>query len=107
MEYLDLVLFIDDFEHVFMNLTENIGMTQVFFRILMIRIWNSELGEIIKEAKNDFNAEKYTDEEIEKFVSFYAKSKFLLKLLLSNTVFTALMYFLSPLLIQKTASKYL
>ncbi|NP_001177710.1 odorant receptor 289 [Nasonia vitripennis] len=98
LEYLDLFLFIDNFENVLMNLTENMAFSQIFIRMLMLRIYNSELGEIIGDAKKDFDAKNYTEEERKTFVAYHVKSRTFMKLLITNTALTASSYYVKPLL---------
>lgn len=98
LEYLDLFLFIDNFENVLMNLTENMAFSQIFIRMLMLRIYNSELGEIISDAKKDFDAKDYTEEERKTFMAYHVKSRTFMKLLITNTALTASSYYVKPLL---------
>ena len=105
LEYLDLFLNIEHFENVLLNLTENMAFSPIFVRMLSLYLWNRELGELIKEAKKDFNAESYSDDEVETFVPYHVKSKLFMKLLMSNTALTATSFYLKPLLSQMDAGK--
>jgi hypothetical protein len=105
-EYLDLLMFIDNFEHVLMNLTENLAFTPIILRIYNIRKYNKKIGELVEEVKKDFNAKDYTDEERKSFISYHVKSIFFMKLLIANTALTATSYYVKPLLGQIGASKF-
>ncbi|XP_058809484.1 uncharacterized protein LOC131674683 [Phymastichus coffea] len=98
LEYLDLFLFIDNLEHVVMNLTENMAFSQIFIRMLMLRLYNAPLGKIIEEAMKDFDTKDYVGEEITTFTAYHKKSIIFMKLLMSNTALTASSYYVKPLL---------
>lgn len=100
LEYLDLFLFIDDLEHVIMNLTENMAFSQIFVRMSMLRLYNCQIGEVIAEAIKDFDKLSYkTSEEIEAFITYNAKSKIFVKLLIVFVALTASSYYLTPIII--------
>lgn len=105
LEYLDLFLYIDDLEHVLLNLTENMAFSQIFIRMLMLQIYNRELGELIIEVQKDLNLDNYTEDERKLFTPYYAKAKTFMKLLISNTAFTATSYYMKPFLGQISQSK--
>ncbi|CAB0035686.1 unnamed protein product [Trichogramma brassicae] len=99
LEYMDLLVYIDRPQNVMLNLMENMAFTEIFVRILMLRVWNRQFGELLAAAAKDFEAKGYdTDEEVAKFVPFYAKAKSFMKLLISNTAFTATSFYVKPLL---------
>ncbi|XP_014230582.1 putative odorant receptor 92a [Trichogramma pretiosum] len=99
LEYMDLLVYIDRPQNVMLNLMENMAFTEIFVRILMLRVWNRQFGELLAAAEKDFEAKSYdTDEEVAKFVPFYAKAKSFMKLLISNTAFTATSFYVKPLL---------
>lgn len=106
LEYLDLFLFIDNLEHVIMNLTENMAFSQILIRMLMLRIYNRQLGEVITEALKDFDADSYTDEERKTFVAYHAKSRIFMKLLIGNTALTATSFYMKPILGQVGTSEF-
>lgn len=100
LEYLDLFLYIDDLEHVIMNLTENMAFSQILVRIIMLRLYNNQIGEIITEAMKDFDSTSYkTAEEIKTFVTYNARSKIFIKLLMTFVALTASSYYLTPIII--------
>ncbi|XP_050450398.1 odorant receptor 10a-like [Cataglyphis hispanica] len=100
LEYLDLFLFINDLEHVIMNLTENMAFSQIFVRMSMLRLYNCEIGEVITEAMKDFDKMSYkTAEEIKTFITYNAKSKIFVKLLIVFIALTASSYYLTPIII--------
>ncbi|XP_029664890.1 uncharacterized protein LOC115236521 [Formica exsecta] len=100
LEYLDLFLFIDDLEHVIMNLTENMAFSQIFVRMSMLRLCNCQIGEVIMEAMKDFDKMSYkTTEEIKAFITYNAKSKIFVKLLIVFVALTASSYYLTPIII--------
>ncbi|XP_018345143.1 PREDICTED: odorant receptor 10a-like [Trachymyrmex septentrionalis] len=100
LEYLDFFLYIGDFEHVIMNLTENIAFVQMFVRMSTLRLYNDEIGEVIMEAMKDFDKANYkTTEEIKTFVTYYAKSRIFFKLMMVFVTITASSYYLTPILI--------
>jgi len=100
LEYLDFFLYISDFEHVIMNLTENIAFVQMFVRMSTLRLYNDEIGEVIIEAMKDFDKANYkTTEEIKTFVTYYAKSRIFFKLMMVFVTITASSYYLTPILI--------
>ena len=106
LEYLDLFLFIDDFEHVLMNLTENMAFSPIFVRLLTLRLHNGPLGEVIAEAEKDFDAKDYTEEERKTFVAYHVNSKIFMKLLITNTALTATSFYMKPILGQMGERKY-
>lgn len=106
LEYLDLFLFIDNLQHVLLNLTENMAFSPIFVKMLILRLHNQRLGELITEAKKDFNAKDYTIEEAEKFVAYHAKSKIFMKLLIINTALTASSYYVKPISGQMEESEF-
>ncbi|KYQ47025.1 Putative odorant receptor 13a [Trachymyrmex zeteki] len=100
LEYLDFFLYIGDFEHVIMNLTESIAFVQIFVRMSTLRLYNDEIGEVITEAMKDFDKANYkTAEEIKTFVTYYAKSRIFFKLMMVFVTITASSYYLTPILI--------
>lgn len=105
LEYLDLFLFIDNLEHVLLNLTENMAFSQIFIRILMLRLYNRELGVVIKEVQKDLNSNDYTKDEEKLLKPYYNKAATFMKLLISNTAFTATSFYFKPLLGQMSESK--
>jgi len=100
LEYLDLFLYIGDLEHVIMNLTENMAFSQIFVRMSMLRLYNDQIGEIITEAMKDFDRTSYkTAEEIKVFMTYNARSKIFVKLLMAFVALTASSYYLTPIII--------
>nr|XP_012224802.1 PREDICTED: odorant receptor 67c-like [Linepithema humile] len=100
MEYLDLFLFIGDLEHVIMNLTENMAFSQIFVRMSMLRLYNGQIGEVIADAMKDFDRSSYkTIEEMKMFITYNARSKIFVKLLMVFVALTASSYYLTPILI--------
>lgn len=100
LEYLDLFLYIDDLEHVIMNLTENMAFSQIFVRFCMVRLHNNHIGEIITEVMKDFDRTCYkTAEEMKAFITYNARSKIFIKLLLIFLAMTATSYYFTPILI--------
>ena len=104
LEYLDLLLNIDNFENVLLNLTENVAFTQILLKVLMLRLYNRQLGELISEANEDFDAKDYTAEEITAFVAYYFKAKIFVMLLSANTTLTATSFYIKPCLGQMSQS---
>lgn len=91
---LDLVVFINDLEHIIMNLTENMAFSQIFVRMIMW-IYNDIINETIK----DFDYRRYKSiEERQLFISYNARSKLFVKLLITFVVLTA-PYYLTPILV--------
>lgn len=88
-----------------MNLTENMAFSQIFIRMLMLRLYNNPLGRIIDEATRDFDAKNYTEDERKTFLPYHEKSITFMKLLMSNTALTATSFYLKPLLGQMGDSK--
>ncbi|CAL1683022.1 unnamed protein product [Lasius platythorax] len=100
LEYLDLFLFIGDLEHVIINLTENMAFSQIFVRMSMLRLYNCQIGEVIEEAMKDFDKMSYkTAEEMKAFITYNAKSKIFVKLLIVFVALTASSYYLTPIII--------
>lgn len=100
LEYMDLLLFLDDFEHVLMNLTENVAFTQIFIRMGTLRLYNSEIGEVITEAMKDFDRSGYrTVEEIKAFLTYNVRSKILVKLLMGFVALTASSHYFIPIML--------
>ncbi|XP_018396295.1 PREDICTED: odorant receptor 13a-like [Cyphomyrmex costatus] len=100
LEYLDFFLCIGDLERVIMNLTENMGFSQIFVRMSMLWLYNDEIGEVITEAIKDFDEINYkTAEEIKAFVNYYAKSMIFFKLMMGFVAITASLYYFTPVLV--------
>ncbi|XP_039301706.1 uncharacterized protein LOC105199148 [Solenopsis invicta] len=100
LEYLDLFLYIDDLEQVVMNLTENMAFSQIFVRIFIMRLYNDQIGEILTEVEKDFDKTNYkTAEEIKSFITYNARSKMFMKLLMVFVALTASSYYLTPIII--------
>ncbi|XP_019696521.1 odorant receptor 85b-like isoform X1 [Harpegnathos saltator] len=100
LEYLDLFLFIGDLERVVMNLTENMAFSQIFVRMSALRLYNGQIGEVITEAMKDFDRTCYrTFEEMKTFISYNARSKIFVKLLMVFVALTATSYYLTPIII--------
>ena len=98
LEYLDLFLFIDNLEHVIMNLTENMAFSQILIRMAMLRRYNYRLGGVVNEALKDFDVSNYkTEEETRAFIKYNARSKLFVKLLCAFVVLTASSYYVKPL----------
>ncbi|KAJ8669837.1 hypothetical protein QAD02_001096 [Eretmocerus hayati] len=74
------------------------AFSQIFVRLLMLRIYNRDIGELIAEARKDFDANNYTTEERKIFMSYHVKSKRYMTLLIANTAFTATSFYAKPLL---------
>lgn len=106
LQYLDLFIFINNLEHVVENLTESTTYTQIFIRMLMLRVYNGSLGELIEDACKDFDVKNYSDEERKTFVGYHAKTKIFLKFLMTFTALTASSYYVKPFLGQMGASKF-
>ncbi|KAK2574917.1 hypothetical protein KPH14_002608 [Odynerus spinipes] len=97
--YVDLFLFIDDLEHVVMNVTENLAYSQVFVRIGMLWKYNDQLGSVISDMTKDFDERRYESrEEKQAFLIYNARSKIFVKLLSAFVGVTAPLYFFTPLL---------
>ena len=108
MEYLDLFLFIDNLEHVIMNLTENMAFSQIVVRMIMLRVYNFELGEVVSEAMTDLDIRKYKNDQEKKMVIDYnLRSKTFVKLLMANVALTATSYYCQPILGQMSAREYI
>lgn len=100
LEYLDFFLYIGDLEHVIMNLTENMAFSQIFVRMSMLRLYNNQIGEIITEAMKDFDRTSYkTAEEMKAFITYNARSKIFVKLLMTFVALTASSYYLTPIIV--------
>lgn len=100
LEYMDLVVFINDLEHVIMNLTENMAFSQIFVRMIMLWIYNDEIGDVINETIKDFDHRRYkTIEERQLFITYNDKSKLFVKLLITFVALTASSYYLTPILV--------
>ncbi|XP_077255745.1 odorant receptor 67a-like [Temnothorax americanus] len=100
LEYLDLLLFAGDLEHVIMNLTENMAFSQIFVRMSMLRLYNAQIGEVITEAMKDFDRTSYkTAEEVKTVMTYNARSKVFVKLLMTFVALTASSYYLTPIII--------
>ncbi|XP_028048973.1 odorant receptor 67a isoform X2 [Monomorium pharaonis] len=100
LEYLDLLLCIDNLEEVIMNLTENMAFSQIFVRIITLRLYNNQFGEIITEAMKDFDRTSYkTTEEMKAFITYNSRSKIFVKLLMLFVALTASSYYLTPIII--------
>ncbi|XP_047370160.1 odorant receptor 13a-like isoform X1 [Vespa velutina] len=100
LEYMDLVVFINDLEHVIMNLTENMAFSQIFVRMIMLWIYNDEIGDVINETIKDFDHRRYkTIEERQLFITYNAKSKLFVKLLITFVALTASSYYLTPIMV--------
>ncbi|XP_044001351.1 uncharacterized protein LOC122847613 [Aphidius gifuensis] len=97
-EYLDLLLFIDDLEHVIENLTENMAFTQILVRIAMLKKYNRKLGDIINEAIKDYDYKLYkTTEEKKVFIDYIKRAKLFCKLLCIFVAMTASSYYVKPI----------
>nr|XP_050868558.1 odorant receptor 85c-like [Vespula vulgaris] len=100
LEYMDLVVFINDLEHVIMNLTENMAFSQIFVRMIMLWIYNDEIGDVINETIKDFDYRRYKSiEERQLFISYNTRSKLFVKLLITFVALTASSYYLTPILV--------
>ncbi|TGZ54087.1 putative odorant receptor 13a [Temnothorax longispinosus] len=100
LEYLDLLLFTGDLEHVIMNLTENMAFSQIFVRMSMLRLYNAQIGEVITEAMKDFDRTSYkTAEEVKTVMTYNTRSKVFVKLLMTFVALTASSYYLTPIII--------
>lgn len=107
LEYLDLFLFINNLEHIVMNLTENMAFSQIFVKMSVLRLYNKQLGWIIIEANKDFNVNNYlSEEELQAFISYNTKSKGFVKLLIIFVALTASSYYLTPLIVQLSTGEY-
>lgn len=83
-----------------MNLTENMAFSQIFVRMSMLRLYNGQIGEVIAEAMKDFDRSSYrTVEEMKMFITYNARSKIFVKLLMVFVALTASSYYLTPILI--------
>ncbi|XP_014216198.1 odorant receptor 2a-like [Copidosoma floridanum] len=100
LEYIDLLLFIDDLEHVILNLTENVAFTELLVRMITMRLYIREFGQLISKATRDIEENKYNDEERKVLIAYHKKSKLYMKLLVINTGITATSYYAKPLLEQ-------
>lgn len=100
LEYLDLFLFIGDLEHVITNLTENMAFSQILVRMVMLRLHNGRLGEVIAATAKDFDRTRYRSaEEMRTFVAYNARSRLFVKLLMTFVALTASSYYLTPIII--------
>ncbi|KAF3054298.1 Odorant receptor 084 [Nylanderia fulva] len=100
LEYLDLLLFINDLEHVVINLTENMAFSQILVRMIMLRLYNCQVGDVIAEVMKDFDKMCYkTTEEMKIVITYNARSKIFVKLLVVSVALTASSYFLTPIII--------
>ncbi|XP_032671371.1 uncharacterized protein LOC116844231 [Odontomachus brunneus] len=100
LEFFDLFLFIDNLEHIIMNLTENMAFLQILVRMSTLRLYNGQIGEVIAEIMKDFDRASYrTFEEMKTFISYNARSKVFMKLLMVFVALTASSYYLTPIII--------
>lgn len=66
----------------------------------MLRLYNCQIGEVIEEAMKDFDKMSYkTAEEMKTFITYNAKSKIFVKLLIVFVALTASSYYLTPIII--------
>ena len=106
MEYTNLFLFIDNLELVLLNITENAAFSQIIFRMYVMRSNQSVFVELLNEAKKDFNAKDYTEDERNTFIAYNRQSKIVMKMFITNTALTATSYYAIPLLGQIQESKF-
>lgn len=98
LEYIDLFLYTDNFEHVIENLTENISFTQALVNIIMIKKYNKILKIIIIEAMKNYQEKLYKSSSEEKiFLNYNNKTKLLCKFLFIFILITAPSYYIKPL----------
>nr|AZQ24935.1 odorant receptor [Aphidius gifuensis] len=97
--FLDLILNINDFDHVLVNLNDTIFYIISFTEFIVIKIYSNLFKQIIKNSIDDFNIKLYkTTEEIIKFLNYNKKSKFLCKCFTSTMMITALFYYFTALI---------
>ncbi|KAF7998199.1 hypothetical protein HCN44_009597 [Aphidius gifuensis] len=98
LEYIDFYLFINNLEHVIENLSESISFIQAFFHLIMLKKYNKKLKSIIIEIMKDYNYKKYnTFEEINIFLYYNKRTKFICKFLLTFIFMMGPSYYLKSL----------
>lgn len=97
-EYADLYHFADDFKHIVNNLTESVIFSIVILKMIILRLKNRQLMELIKAIREDFNEENYrTFTEKKVFLVYYERARTIVRTAVPLVVFTAYSSFLKPL----------
>nr|QHN69121.1 odorant receptor 33 [Sirex noctilio] len=98
MEYCELFQYIDNFEYVIVNLTENVFLTLVLIKLGAYRLNAKRLNRLLMDIKEDYEEENYkTLEEKLAFFEYNAISKKFMKMALPSMFMTALLYYVRPL----------
>lgn len=105
--YLSFFLAFGSFRKVLRCLSEIITFTQVFYRLLTLKRFNSEFGDMLERINRDLDIKRYRNEkEMKQVLSYNRTCRFFCKLLVYCLGCTVTLYFLKPLLLQLGNSKY-
>ncbi|XP_014298823.1 uncharacterized protein LOC103575783 [Microplitis demolitor] len=98
LQLLHLYNSVYDFDKVIDDFTENLASTHMYTRILMLRVHNYKIGEMITQAMKEYNTNAFKNsDEIKVFMKFINKGKFLIKGLIIFIMSTEISWFLKPL----------
>ncbi|XP_011500255.1 PREDICTED: odorant receptor 94a-like [Ceratosolen solmsi marchali] len=96
LEYLDLWVFIEDFDRVLLNVVENAAFTQIMLRMYILYSYNRSIGALFNEINDDLISKEYTNEERKIFITYQVKSVIFIKLLVISTALTATSHYANP-----------
>ncbi|XP_014298822.1 odorant receptor 85b-like [Microplitis demolitor] len=98
LELIDLYNSVYDIDKLIDNFTENLASTHMYARILMLRVHNYRIGKMIMQAMKDYRISAFKNSyEINVFMEFVNKGKFLIKGLFIFIMSTEISWFLKPL----------
>lgn len=103
--YLTFYLALGNFRKVLRSITETITFTLVFYRLITLRRFNRQFGEVVHDMKRDvkLRTEK-TDEEKTVISKYFGLCKYFSFILVTFLGTTVVMYFFEPIITQVSPS---
>lgn len=94
LEFINLFLNINNFNHVIENLSETISFFLVLIYLFMVKKHNRKIKKVIIEVIKDYNGKNFnTKDECCAFLNYINKAKFLCKILIIYVAFIGPLYY--------------
>nr|WNA12532.1 olfactory receptor [Microplitis mediator] len=98
LEWMDFYYSLNDFDKVLDNLTESLSLSQIYIRLIILKLQIKKLGQVIKDTMDNFDVEKFkSSSEIEIFLNYIDEGKFFVKSIILFIVMTLITWYFGPL----------
>lgn len=98
LEWMDFYYSLDDFDKVLDNLIESLSLSQIYIRLIILKLQINKLGQVIKDTMDNFSVEKFkSSSEIEIFLDYINEGKFFVKSIILFLAMTLITWYFGPL----------